>query len=617
MRALHCVLYASLLALSLVGCQKDPPPENQPPEVNAGNAASIVLGPSTGDSISLNGSAADADGTVEAYQWTQVSGPGRAVILTPGSPSTYVTELVTGTYTFQLMATDDKGAVGVGKVTLNITQNNVHAGENRPPVVNAGRDTSITLTRSFSDSIRLAGTATDADGSVVTYMWTQVAGPANAVILTPGSAATYVTELVSGVYRFQLVAADNKGAVGVAAVSITIVQNNTEPGPNSAPSVSAGRDTTFNLTSATGDSIRLSGLATDPDGKVVSYQWSQVYGPNTAAIRNPGAAATAVSGLVTGQYQFQLVAADDDGAVGVSAVNITVVQNNPAPGPNLAPSVNAGRDTTFDLTHVTGDSIRLSGSAIDLDGMVMAYHWSQVSGPNTATIRNPGAAATAVSGVIAGVYQFQLMATDNKGATGVKTVAISVIRPQLVTLVIMQHIRENDLHIASNYTGDATDFNLAEIGAVAWTNGGSPTYQRGLLRFDLSGIPAGARIESARLTLYSNPAPANGNLRDANFGTGNAMLLQRVTANWGSTTRWFNQPATDATGQILIPHTTQTFLDLVDIDVTNLTRTMQTAGNFGFMLKLQNETYYNSRIFCSSKFADAAKHPKLVVQYTR
>jgi hypothetical protein len=56
-------------------------------------------------------------------------------------------------------------------------------------------------------------------------------------------------------------------------------------------------------------------------------------------------------------------------------------------------------------------------------------------------------------------------------------------------------------------------------------------------------------------------------------------------------------------------------LDLVDMDVTAMVSRMQTNGNYGFMIQLQNEATYNSRIFCSSKFNVAAKHPKLVIVY--
>ena len=68
--------------------------------------------------------------------------------------------------------------------------------------------------------------------------------------------------------------------------------------------------------------------------------------------------------------------------------------------------------------------------------------------------------------------------------------------------------------------------------------------------------------------------------------------------------------------QVELPSTTKPFLDLPDIDVTKLISGMVSSNqNYGFMLRMKNEVKYTSRIFCSSKFADASKHPKLVVIY--
>lgn len=68
-------------------------------------------------------------------------------------------------------------------------------------------------------------------------------------------------------------------------------------------------------------------------------------------------------------------------------------------------------------------------------------------------------------------------------------------------------------------------------------------------------------------------------------------------------------------GQILIPHTGLSFLDLTDIDVTELVTRMHTINNHGFKISLQNEVIYNIRQFASSKHPDAGKHPKLVIVY--
>ena len=116
-----------------------------------------------------------AQPAVVSYLWSLVSGPGTPLITTPGSASTYVKNFVSGAYVFQLMATDDKGATGVKtmQVTANVT---TVIGVNLPPVVNAGQEQTVTL-NSSGDSIRLIGSATDPDGTVVSYLWSQVSGP--------------------------------------------------------------------------------------------------------------------------------------------------------------------------------------------------------------------------------------------------------------------------------------------------------------------------------------------------------------------------------------------------------------------------------------------------------
>src|SRR5215203_2007698 len=90
---------------------------------------------------------------------------------------------------------------------------------NKPPVVDAGPYQNISAYK-ISDSVRLIGFATDADGSVVSYHWSEVSGPNTPTITTPGSSTTYIRGFVSGNYTFQLTATDDKGAVGVDAVSI-------------------------------------------------------------------------------------------------------------------------------------------------------------------------------------------------------------------------------------------------------------------------------------------------------------------------------------------------------------------------------------------------------------
>jgi len=171
-------------------------------------------------------------------------------------------------------------------------------------------------------------------------------------------------------------------------------------------------------------------------------------------------------------------------------------------------------------------------------------------------------------------------------------------------------------HLAGNSAGFEASTHAPELTANAWTVGGQVVFVRGAFGFDLSSIPSSATIISARLTLYSNPTPLNGNLTVPNEGPANAMLIRRITNSWiPASTNWLNQPSTTATDQIVIPHTSLPSLDLADVDVKNMVATMVSTGNYGFMIQLQNEVIYNMRNFCSSLHAQSAKHPKLVVVY--
>jgi hypothetical protein len=283
---------------------------------------------------------------------------------------------------------------------------------------------------------------------------------------------------------------------------------------------------------------------------------------------------------------------------------------------NKIPAVDAGVAQTIQLPV---DSIKLTAVGSDADGNVIGYLWSEISGPGKATIVYTGAASTSVRDLKEGLYLFQVMVTDDEGATGLDTVSVKVNPSIIQTLLSQPHQNPNEVHIWGNSNGlDGSSPQQAEIGASAWTYLGTPFTQRGAVRFDLSSIPANAIILSARLTLYSNHDPHNGDLVNANSGVDNTLLVQRITTNWtASSVHWTTQPAVTSQDQIIIPHTNQAFLDLPDIDVTNMVKSMMVNGNYGFLIRLQTEVMYNSRIFCSSFYSDASKHPKIVIEYTK
>lgn len=279
----------------------------------------------------------------------------------------------------------------------------------------------------------------------------------------------------------------------------------------------------------------------------------------------------------------------------------------------IAPIANAG---IMQIVQLPVNTTTLTGTGISKNGNITGYLWSVVSGPNTPVIMQPSSASTVVNNMIAGTYIFQFIVTDNTGLTGVDTLSI-IVKPSPQQTITFQPFENtaNELNFAVNGNENASAHDK-DLDAGAWTRDGLPLYLRGSFKFDFSGIPANATIISAKLTLYSIPDPTNGDLVHANGGTNNAMTIRRIISNWdGNTATWQNQPATTTTDQIMIPHTNQMILDLVDLDVKSLIDAMRINGNYGFMMSLENEVAYNIRQFCSSFHPNAVKHPKLVIVY--
>ncbi|MGB6150726.1 MAG: Ig-like domain-containing protein [Pricia sp.] len=96
---------------------------NQAPSANAGLDQTITL---PTNSVMLLGSGSDTDGTIIAYQWTQISSSTGtpANIVSPSSAQTNVIGLNAGTYQFRLTVTDNASATGSATVTVTVNPGN-------------------------------------------------------------------------------------------------------------------------------------------------------------------------------------------------------------------------------------------------------------------------------------------------------------------------------------------------------------------------------------------------------------------------------------------------------------------------------------------------------------
>ncbi|ELR73352.1 PKD domain containing protein [Fulvivirga imtechensis AK7] len=371
------------------------------PTVSAGPDKSITLPTNT---VNLTGTASDSDGTIVTYAWTKVNGPITFTLTNQNTPTLTMSNLVEGTYTMRLTVTDNDGG---SKADLAVVTVNPEA-TNQAPIANAGPNKSITLP---TNTVTITGTGSDSDGSIAAYAWTKKTGPA-ADLSNTGTPTLTVTNMLEGTYVFSLKVTDNKGASHSDDVIVTV---NPEI-VNQAPVAQAGSDILLILPT---NSTNIIGSASDPDGTIVSYVWTQLSGPSTATLAGSGSATLSVSDLVEGAYTFNLTVTDDDGATDEDNVVVTVQSASV----NQKPVANAGSDRTIILPTNT---INISGSGSDADGAIVSYLWTKVSGP-ASTLSNTTSATLTASSLVEGTYKFRLMVTDDDGDTATDEMILTVL----------------------------------------------------------------------------------------------------------------------------------------------------------------------------------------------
>lgn len=186
------------------------------------------------------------------------------------------------------------------------------------------------------------------------------------------------------------------------------------------------------------------------------------------------------------------------------------------------------------------------------------------------------------------------------------------------TIVLKPDAREGKDAFLYDRLPDGNYGSHVDFAAMAWTHSGTETQVRSLIDFDLSNIPSGAVIDSAKLSLYSYKSTGNGS-HSTRSGS-NRALLSRVTGAWSEdSVTWNNQPSTTDVNQVALDSSLNVIQDYLNINVTKLIQDMvaDPNGNHGFLLKLVTEEYYRSMIFASSDNSDSTLHPKLSITFTK
>ncbi len=332
---------------------------NQPPIVNAGGSASVLLS----NALVLAGTAADdglPNGTLTST-WSMVSGPGTVTFGDPSSLTTSATFSAAGAYVLALTVSDGQ----------------LSAVSNLPVIViDPNNPTSLTMTSDSGDWIG-QGKIYNFDLTTGIFSATYSTGVVSlnysggGEMWTLNFAAPYHGPLVPGTYTgavrypFQATSqpgldidADSRGSntlTGTFVVKKAIYGANgkmasfwatfeqhsegavpalrgeikfnagaTDTSTNQPPGVYAGADSVATL----GRQLSLSGAVTD-DGLpgAVTITWSQLSGPGVATFANPASVQTTVTFSAAGQYVLQLAASDGQLSA-TSSLNVNVVDPN-------------------------------------------------------------------------------------------------------------------------------------------------------------------------------------------------------------------------------------------------------------------------------------------------
>ncbi|HKZ62878.1 MAG TPA: PKD domain-containing protein [Thermoplasmata archaeon] len=187
------------------------------------------------------------------------------------------------------------------------------------------------------------------------------------------------------------------GDVFVAKISIDALSG--PPVANAGPDQMSVRNAT----------VTLDGSASfDPDGDPITFNWTQVAGPNLLPIPDADTSVASVVPTMVGTYTFNLTVTDNRTESDSDWIDVVIL--------NQGPIADAGPDQmTFENALVA-----LDGSAsVDPDGDLLAYNWTQTAGPQPVTLNGPDTAIasfTASNGAFAsGVYIFSLRVTDPLG----------------------------------------------------------------------------------------------------------------------------------------------------------------------------------------------------------
>ena len=445
----------------------------------------------------------------------------------------------------------------------------------------------------------------------------------NGALQTSATAAPYsfswnTATITNGSYTLSAKAYDAAGNVGQSANVVVTVFNDAV-----APTVSITSPASSSTVSGT---VSVTVNASDNVGvtKVEFYLNGALQATDTVA---PYSFSWNVATIANGSYTLSAKAYDATGNVGQSAnLVVTVLNDSVAPTVSIAsPATSSTVGGTVSVTVNASDNVGVTKVEFYLNGALQAtdaaapYSFSW----NTTVFANASYALSAKAYDAAG----------NVGRSGNVTVAINnaVTSPSGTYTAVFGNATGTDYPntIQDTYLNVNSDVNAASTVLSSYTWPANTPANAILMQWDLSGLPASAKIQSATLNLYMSDAGG-----DSSYQVPVSELINKIpiiSKCNGNTYDGLNAWTASSVPFNSIPLAQSDIGPAVDAQLIDLTFGYKSwnvtsiitdwiaypVNNKGLLLNASNKASSDSyRIFASSEAVDANQRPKLVVTYT-
>lgn len=336
-----------------------------------------------------------------------------------------------GTYVIKAIATDNTGLATVDSVTFTVLPN-------QPPVAQFSSPANGTQA-TIGIPINLSATASDPDANLAGVFYTVNGTLVDSAFSSPFGVSWTPANL--GLRTVIVTAFDSLGLTGADTIQVNVVAN--QP-----PVVSWQQP--VNLTQVPLlQPVTLTANASDPDGTVTQVQFFVGGAPLFTDTQAPFT--TTWTPVVSGNFSLVAIATDNQGETSNAVISVNVASN-------LNPLV----DITQPLAGATlpqGQPVTVSASASDPDGTVaqVAYF---VNGTLFQTVTS-APYTTSWTPASTGTFTLRAVVTDNLGATGVDSVAVTVVgnTPPIVVITTPINGFVAPMGIQVRFTATATDPN--------------------------------------------------------------------------------------------------------------------------------------------------------------